>query len=107
MDELLTSLPSSAFHSLSETAGPDAAAAAAARDAVLFISSATGGSAGGIRSWLCSRYLTVVVAHVQTVSSTCMAEELEFEDTRMTNSWSIFFLHKCTWFIQVTWSNAV
>jgi len=41
----LTSLPSSAFHSLSETAGVDAEAEAAAASAALLISSATGGSA--------------------------------------------------------------
>ena len=44
----LTSLPSSVFHSLSETAGVDEEAEAAAASAALLISSATGGSALGI-----------------------------------------------------------
>lgn len=106
MDEWLTNLPSSAFHSLSETAGPDAAAAAV--DAMLFISSATGGSAGGIQSWLCSRYLEVVMAHMQTVSSMCMAEDSwiggHTHDTKLVHVLFTSVLGLC---IQVTRSNAV
>ena len=44
----LTSLPSSVFHSLSETAGVDEDAEAPAASAGLLISSAIGGSALGI-----------------------------------------------------------